>query len=418
MQALFYHVNPVGWATCKWLRLFWPGCLRSGLNGLALREVSPPELPGEDWVCLRTVMGGICGSDLAVINQQQPPNSILQAFSSLPAVLGHENVAVVEETAPAVDTSWVGRRVCVEPTLNCMVRGIDPLCARCEAGEYGSCENFGAGGEGGYKLPAGSSIGYNTATGGSFGEYFVAHQSQLVPLPDELSDELAVLVDPVACSLHAVLRADLSNAERILVYGAGVLGLGVIAALRAVGYAGKIDALDRHSYLADQAAAMGANEFLRLPKKKRDRFAEIAGHTGAGIHRIRFGNYMLTGGYDVIFDCVGSPLSINESLKWVRSRGQVVMVATTSGGRVDLTPLWFRELKYVGISGRQLENFAGRRIGTYHLVLEMMTQGKLDVRSLLTHTFALGQYTRALDVAMNKSRHEAVKVAFDFRSRV
>jgi len=364
---------------------------------------------------VRTLLGGICGTDLAILAQKQPPDSILQAFSSMPMGLGHENVAVVEEVGPGVDASWRGRRVCVEPTLCCEARGIDPPCDRCRAGEFGACERFADDGGGAAGLPPGTSIGYNRATGGSFGEYFVAHRSQLVPVPEGLSDELAALTDPVACALHAVLRADVAAARQVLVYGAGVLGLAAIACLRAAGCSGRIDALDCQAYLEAPARSMGADEFLRLPRGRAERFAEVARRTGATVQRARFGRYMLSGGYDVVFDCVGSPQSIDEALKWARARGQVVLVGTGHGGGVDLTPIWFRELDVRGAYGRQSERWAGRRVGTYALVHEMMGEGKLDVACLLTHTFRLREYKRAFDVALHKGRHGAIKVAFDFR---
>jgi len=416
MQALSYHVNPVGWVTCKWLRYLWPGCLLTGLNGLSLRRMAEPQLPSDDWVRLRTLMGGICGSEAVVIGQKHLPNSILQAFTSMPYVLGHENVAVVDRVGPAVDKEWLGRRVCVEPTLCCEVRGIDPPCPRCAEGQFGVCENFAADGVGAAKLPPGTAIGFCGRVGGSFGEFFVAHESQLVPVPEGISDEQAVLTDPVACSLHAVLRADqLSSAKSVLVYGTGVLGLGLVAAMRAIGYQGRIDAIGRRQMLADLADQMGADNFLHLPERTRDRFERIAELTGATVQRARFGNYMLSGGYDVIFDCVTTRQSINECLKWVRARGQVVFVGTGHGGRVDLTPIWFREVGLIGAYGRQIEHYQGRKIGTYQLVHEFMTSGKLNTEALLTHKFPLGQYRRALDAALNKARHNAIKVAFDFR---
>jgi threonine dehydrogenase-like Zn-dependent dehydrogenase len=415
MQALVYTVSPIGWATCKWLRYLWRGCLLSRLAGLALRDVDPPVLAGEKWVRVRTLLGGICGSDLGILAQKQRPDSILQAFTSSPMLLGHENVAVVEEVAAAVDPSWVGRRVCVEPTLCCSIRGIDPPCKPCRRGDYGACENFGAGGLGSAHLPPGTGIGYNRRTGGSFGERFVAHVDQLVPVPQEMSDEQAVLTDPLACSLHAVLRAGIDErVEQVLVYGAGVLGLGVIAALRATGFAGRIDALERAEYLKPLAEAMGADAFLQLPGGRR-RYEAIAQRTGATIQRVRFGNYMLSGGYDVIFDCVGSAASINESLKWTAARGTVMCVGTGHGGHIDLTPVWFRELELKGTYGRQKERLGQRRADTYVLVHEMMRDGRLKTDGLLTHTFRLGEYRRAFTVAMNKGAHRAVKVAFDFR---
>ncbi|MFP3937548.1 MAG: zinc-dependent alcohol dehydrogenase [Phycisphaerae bacterium] len=408
-------MKPAGWALCKLLGAVRPSCRLGRLGGLRVRDIPAPELPGDDWVRVRTLLGGICGTDVALVAQKQPPDSILQAFSSLPAVLGHENVAVVETVGEDVDDGWLDRRVCVEPTLCCEVRGIDPPCDRCRAGEFGACENFGDDGNGTYQLPPGTSIGYNSRTGGSLGEQFVAHVSQLVPLPDSISDEVAVLTDPVACSLHAVLRADLSDCRRVLVYGAGVLGLGVIASLRAVGFSGRIDALDRSDFAGENVARMGGDTFLKLPADTQRRFDRIAELTDATVQRVRFGNRMLSGGYDAVFDCVGTQQSLEESLKWARARGQVVMVATAARERLDLTPIWFRELTILGAYGRQKEHHHGRRVGTYELVHEMLVAGKLPVEGLLTHTFTLDEFRRAMSVAMNKDRHNALKVAIDFR---
>jgi len=382
---------------------------------MRLQEIGDPALPGEDWVRVRTLMGGLCGTDLGIIAQKVPIDSILQAYSSRPLLLGHENLAVVEAVGAKVDGDWVGRRVCVEPTLSCAVRGIDPPCERCQVGEFGACESFGEDGAGASKLPPGTSIGYNNLTGGCYGAGFVAHVSQLVPVPDELRDEQAVLVDPLACGLHAALRTDLSEAETILVYGAGSIGLSVVAALRAIGYTGRIDALDQQDYLQPLAERAGASEYLRLSSKPLRRFARIAKLTGGSVKRARFGNLMLSGGYDVVFDCAGVTRSLEESLKWTRARGQVVLVGTGGGRGVDLTPVWFRELTVHGAYGRQIERLDGRDEGTYKLVLEMLTAGKISTSGWLTHTFPLSDYRTAFDVAMHKPAHQAVKVAFDFR---
>ena len=397
------------------MKRLWRGCLLTGLNGLRAGEVDTPELPGDDWVLVETLLGGICGTDLSLLAQSQPPNSILQAFSSMPMVMGHENVAVVRQVGPDVDGSWVGRRVCVEPTLGCKARGIDPPCENCRDGRFGTCEHFSGDAAGRYSLPAGTSIGYNSRTGGSFGEYFVAHESQLVPVPDGLSDEQAVLTDPVACGLHAVLRADLSAAKRVLVYGSGVMGLGIIASLRAIGFGGRIDALDRHEYLGEITREFGADDFFRLGSSKSERFNSIAHRTGGTVQRVRFGNYMLSGGYDIVFDCVGSASAVNESLKWTRAGGQVLFVGTGHGGAVDLTPVWFTELQIKGVYGRGIEQFNGKTAATYELVHDLMLAGKLDVEKMLTHKFSLDEYRRAFSTASGKAASGAIKVAFDFR---
>jgi len=417
MKAIVYQAKPAGWLACKMLSRLWPACRLSGLAGLSLRELPPPPLVDKHWVRCRTLMGGICGTDLAILAQTHPPNSILRAFGSMPMVLGHENLAVVEEVGSAVDRSWLGRRVCVEPTLCCAVRGIDPPCQQCRRGRFGICENFGASGAGLGNLPAGTSIGYNSRTGGSFGEYFVAHRSQLVAVPDALSDELAVLTDPLACALHAVLRADLGQAAQVAVYGAGVMGLSVIACLRATGFAGRIDAIERNSYLSGLAGEFGADEFLSLPSRGRGRFEAVAEATSCRVYRAPLGSMILSGGYDAVFDCVGSAQSVQEALKWTVGGGQVVLVGTGHGGKLDLTSVWFKELTLAGAYGRAVENFRGAAVGTYQLAHELMLAGELNASAMLTHTFRIEQYRQAFQTAMDKAAHGAVKVAFDFRSR-
>ena len=414
VKALFYGINPVGWATCWWLKRFWRGCLLSRLNGLVLREVDPPVLPGGQWVRCRTLLGGICGSDLAVLTQRQPPNSFLQSFTTLPAVMGHENVAVVEEVGPEVEAQWLGKRVCADPALPCRVRGIEPPCRACRAGRFGTCENFSADGEGPVHLPPGTSLGYCAAVGGSWGEFFVAHVSQLVEAPPELTDEQAVLTDPLACSLHAALRADLSDAGSVLIYGAGVLGLGIVWALRAIGFEGKIEVVARHRHQQALAASFGADEVLELPGGHREQFELIAARTGARLTRARFGNYMLSGGYDVVFECVGSSEAIANALKWARARGQVILVSTGHGRDADMTAVWFGELNVVGAYGRSMEDFRGREAHTYRLVHELMASGGAELGALLTHTFDLSDYKAALGTAMHKSACGSVKVAFRF----
>jgi threonine dehydrogenase-like Zn-dependent dehydrogenase len=404
MQALVYKINPVGWATCKWMRFLWPGCRMGRLNGFSLRNIPEPDPPGPDWVRVKTRLGGICGSDIALVLQKQPANSMLQSFCSVPMVLGHENVGEVD-----------GRRVVVEPTLSCVVRGTDPMCPRCEAGEYGACENFSGAMGGSANLPAGTSIGYNARTGGSWGEYFVAHKSQLLFVDDLVTDEQAIMIDPMACSLHALLRADLEGVQSVLVYGAGVLGLGTIGCLRALGYRGRIEVVDLCDYMSDQVSRLGADDFFIPAAGNRERFEEIASRTGSTLQRARFGNYMLSGGYDMLVDCVGTARSVNDVLRWTRARGQVIMLGTLQSASVDLTPLWFRELKIIGTYGRQLEHFEGGRVNTYGIVHDWMVSGKLSADGLLTHLFPLREYKKAFRAAIYKPASKSIKVAFDMR---
>jgi threonine dehydrogenase-like Zn-dependent dehydrogenase len=249
----------------------------------------------------------------------------------------------------------------------------------------------------------------------------VAHESQLVEVPAAMSDRQAVLTDPLACSLHAVLRSRVGQGGQsagqtkgVLVYGAGIVGLGVVWGLRAAGYTGAIDVVARYAHQRQWAARLGASRVLELPASAQARFAAVAARTGARLTRARFGNFMLSGGYDLVFECVGASTTIEEALKWTRARGQAVLVSTGHGRQADLTPVWFRELEVIGAYGRSEEAFRGRKVHTYQLAHELMLAGKIDLSGLVTHTFALEDYKAALATAMHKGNSGALKVAFAF----
>ena len=413
MQALVFNVTPMRWLRTKmFARLVGRRAYWSALGCIELRQVDPPELPGPGWVMCRTRLGGLCGSDLAMLLLSQSPDSILQGFCSMPMIPGHENVAEVVQGYSPAEAEWVGRRICVEPTLCCGPRGIDPPCRRCALGEFGSCENFGAAIQGRYELPAGLSIGYNGRTGGAWGEYFVAHVSQLVPVPHGISDEQALLTDPLACSLHAVLRTCRDNVEAVCVYGGGVVGLGVVASLRAVGYEGRIDLVGRYPFQRELAEQLGATSVMTTDDA--DELETVKGRIGGQVVRVRFGGQMLIGGYDVVYDCVGAATSLTSAVRLTRARGQVVLIGTCGRIRADLTPVWFRELSVVGVTGRQLEHWRGRRVSTYELTHELLLSGNAAMAQLVTHTFPLAEFRRAFAAATDKIRTHCVKAALRF----
>ena len=450
MEALVYDTGPVRWIACKAAGCITPAAYWSRLSGLRLARVPIPALPSPAWVRLRPILGGICGTDLAAITQRQHPASILQAFSSLPAVLGHENVSIVEEVGPAV-TGWrPGDRVVVEPTLSCLPRGIEPICPQCEAGRFTICENFREG-----PLPIGSMIGWNSFTGGSWAPFFVAHESQLHAVPAEISDEEAVLTDPVAGALHAVLRHPPAADQTVLILGAGLLGIGVAASIRALEGAARVlpasespwvneagetpgtqgrprpshtpsradrnqsacrlVAIIRHENQRELMQRFGANETIRIGRKDSQavRYGRVAERIGGKAFPSRLGHHALTGGFDLVYDCIGTGQSLTDAMKYARSGGTVVEVGTSGITTVDTAPLWFNELNLIGANGRAIEHYDGRRLHTYEIVFEMMRQRRLDLSGLLTHRFRIEEDRTALATLVHRGSSGAIKVAFE-----
>jgi threonine dehydrogenase-like Zn-dependent dehydrogenase len=410
MPALVYDAQPIRWTLCKVAGWAYPPAYWSRLSSLRLTEVAIPSLPSPHWVRLRTVMGGICGTDVATIMQRSHPASILQATSSFPAVLGHENVSIVEEVGDGVTQWQPGDRVVVEPTLSCVPRAIEPVCPQCAAGRFTLCENFRAG-----PLPIGAMIGYNTFTGGSWAPYFVAHDSQLHRVPDDITDEQAVLVDPIAGALHAVLRRMPDDDQTVLIVGAGLIGLGVAASIRALRSKCRLFAIVRHDRQAELMKQFGVDETISTSRGDNQavRYQRVAKRVGGRAVPSKFGHHaILGGGFDVVYDCVGTGQSLTDAMKYVRSRGTVVEVGTSNLSLVDTAPLWLDELTLLGSNGRAIEKWDGESLHTYQIVFDLMQKGRLELDGLVTHRFAIREYPKAFEVLGLRMGSGALKAVF------
>lgn len=409
MRAVTYDISPPRWIACKIASLAWRGVYLSRLSTLRMREIPEPKLPGPDWVKLRTIYGGVCGTDLALITSRNHPNTTLQQYAAFPAVLGHENVATIDAIGEDVVNWKVGDRVCVDPALGCRGRGIDPPCPNCAAGLDSICEAPPDD-----RSPPRALLGLNRMTLGSWAPYFLAHRSQLHRVPVDVSNEIAILIDPIASAAHAVLRRPPQADEKILVQGAGIVALGVIASIRALGHDHRVVAIVRNSSQADLAKRMGATDCIIASRnqKKRDRYDAMAHETGGTRVEGRMGNQSMIGGCDLIYDCSGQGIGLSDALQWTRSRGTVVVVGTTGIAMTDTTPVWFSEVNVLGANGRQFESIDGERKHTYDVVFDWIRGGKIDLSALPTACVPLSDYRRGLAMMIQRPRANVVKVYF------
>ncbi|QDV89660.1 L-threonine 3-dehydrogenase [Phycisphaerae bacterium RAS2] len=413
MRGLVYESSAVRWMLCRAAGLFTPRAYYGPMSMLALRDLPMPELPGPQWVRLRTRLGGICGTDLALIAQRNHPATILQRFASFPAVLGHENVAAIEAVGGGARGWAVGQRVCVEPSIGCAGRGVEPLCTQCAAGRCSMCEHGGDA-----ELPPRALVGLNRLTGGSWSEFFVAHVSQLHAVSDSLPDEQAVLIDPLASAAHAVLRRPPREGERVLVNGAGIIALGVIAAIRALGLQNEVVVTSRHAFQSNLARSVGATDAVEVPRGmgQAERYEAIARRVGGRRVEGRFGNQGLLGGFDLTYDCTGNGAGMTDAMKWTRARGCVVMLGTSGITLLDTTPLWFDELEIIGANGRQIEDAGAGKAHTYELLMNWVSAGRLRLDAFPVRTYRLEKYRTALGDLLSHGRKGVLKAAFDFRA--
>lgn len=402
MQAIRFHYRPARYLVTRRAARRRPSLALGRLGCVALDDVEPPALPGPDWVRVETALSGICGSDLAVVTARS--SFMLEPFSAYPFTFGHENVGRIVETGDDVAGWTVGERVVVNPMLACRQRGLDPLCPPCASGEYGCCRHTDAGVIGG-----GFSIGYCPAVGGGWSRYFVAHVSQLHGAGG-LTDEVAVLADPFATAVRAVLLHPPRHPPDVaLVIGAGNVGLLTVAALRAIGWQGPVAVLDPIPLQLERAEAAGADHVF---SRRDELYRWAASLPTARSYKPTLAPRFVEGGPSLVYDTVGSRGSLRDALALAREAGRIVMIGTVAGADADWTRLWYRRLTLAGVLVYGHVPWRGEQRDVFDVTLELLPRAGLERIGMVTHTFPLAEYRPALAAALDKKDSGAVKVVF------
>jgi threonine dehydrogenase-like Zn-dependent dehydrogenase len=392
--ALEYHRSPSRFIAARGLTATKVGGRMSGmiagnLSPLRLINRQAPELPGEGWTRVTPRLSGICGSDLGLLTGRSSP--YLSPMTSMPFVPGHEVVGETQDDLPGMPK---GTRVVMDPVLSCAARGT-PECRWCAAGQQSRCDHITTG-----RISAGLQTGSCADTGGGWSRQFVAHASQLHAVPDDLTDDRAVLAEPLACAVHSVRRVNIAAGSTAVIIGAGTVGLLTLLALRELTEVGAVYVVAKHGHQQEKAKALGATAVIE-PRKAVRALRRV---TAARMHSPEIGGDFLLGGVDVAFECTGGSGGLDTSLRLIRAGGTVVVSGMPSGG-VDLTPLWYRELELVGAycSGADGADFADA----------IRLAGTAPLDGYVGTTYPLARWREALNHAADAGRLGTVKVAFD-----
>jgi len=387
VKALLFERKVARYAVARVASEVLPGG-GARVGPLRLGDNDPPDLPGPGWERIRPRLSGICGSDLATVDGRS--TRYFDPIVSFPFVPGHEVVADRDDDS----------RVVIEPVLGCVARGISPLCEACARGDLGNCERIAFG-----HIEPGLQSGFCCDTGGGWSTFMVAHESQLHAVPAEMSDDAAVMVEPTACAVHAVM-ANVEPGAVVAVLGAGTLGLGVTAAVRQHAAPQMLITGAKHAQQRALAADLGADLVVE-PDELTRAVRRATGSLAAGAQ--------LTGGADIVLDCVGSESSIAHALAMVRPRGAVVLVGMPGSVKLDLTTLWHRETKLIGAYAYGTETMLdGTQRRTFDLAFDLVRAARLE--RLVSATYPLSRYRDAIEHAATAGRRGSVKIAFDMRN--
>ncbi|OLB59942.1 MAG: hypothetical protein AUH94_08705, partial [Ktedonobacter sp. 13_2_20CM_2_54_8] len=394
------ELNPSHVIPTKLLGLIWRGAYFSSFAPLQVQNLPRQPLPASNWVRVRNSLAGICGSDLQLIfvdgDYSVAPVALPNHNRSYP---GHEVVGEVIEVGDDVRHLHVGDRVVLQYGPNCITAGVQEPCRSCASGHYDLCE-YG-------ELPGPQPIG------GGWSEEMLLHEQQLFRLPTDINDMQGVLLEPSAVAVHAVLRHVPQGQDRVLIIGAGTIGLLILQVVRALAPDAEVSVMARHAFQIEQAARLGAH--IIYPK---DSYREVQRATGAKLYRGMWGNKMLLGGYDVIYDSVGNTQTTHDSLRWARAGSTVVMVGLNLHRmQLDLTPIWYQEINLIGTMGHSIETWpidSSERKSTFEVTTALIQNKKIFPDKLITHSFPLNSYRDALMTAADKDRNHAIKVVFDY----
>ncbi len=380
---------------------FWRGACFSSFAPLQVKNLPRQTLPATTWVRVRNRVAGICGSDLQMIQADGDfriaPATIPQQRHSYP---GHEVVGEVLEIGADVQQLHIGDRVVLQYGSNCLAAGVQPPCRSCAQGNYNLCECG--------KLPGPHPIG------GGWSEEMLLHEQQLFRIPTDISDDQAVLLEPASVAVHAVLRRLPRQGDRVLIMGAGTIGLLTLQVVRALVPQAEVSVLARYPFQIEQATRLGAAHIIY----PQDSYTGIQRATDAQLYEGVLGNRMLLGGYDVIYDTVGSQKTLHHALRWARAQSTVVLVGLSLHMmHIDLTPIWYREVNLLGSLSTGIEIWpigTNEQRSTFEVTAELIKRRQIHPEHLITHRFPLTSYQAAMMTAVEKAQSRAIKVVFDY----
>jgi (R,R)-butanediol dehydrogenase/meso-butanediol dehydrogenase/diacetyl reductase len=317
-------------------------------------EILPDPTPEADQVVVKVGRCGICGSDLHMTEDA--------AYGCKHGdVLGHEFAGEVVALGRKVQGLNAGDLVSVIPLMSC------GQCEHCRKGEVQWCSRFGL-------------------QGGGYAEYAVTRPNQCIKLPADVSLADGAIVEPLAVALHGVSLSGLKAGDKVLVLGAGPIGLAVAFWAKRLG-AGKVAVQDIADFQRDRALGMGADVFAVD-------LADPVGSADAG----------LGGKADVVFECVGIPGLIDQAVQQVRNRGTVLLLGLcTRPDPINSFAMLSKEVKLV--------TSAFFTVPEYQASLDALAAGALEPRLLVTDTISLAETPQVFESLKRRTSQCKVLIA-------
>lgn len=329
-----------------------------GVGDLRLEKVPVPELAVGS-VLLQVQACGICSSDRERV--------FVTGTYHFPTIPGHEFAGKIVAVADDVDESLLGRRASVFPMLPCKT------CDACKIEQYAQCSNYNY---------------FGSRCDGGFAEYLVVPVWNLVPYDDCVPYATAALSEPAAVSLHAVNIGNIQKNEKVAVVGTGTIGFLVAAFAK---------------QMTDRVVICGRSE-NKLEYAKKLGFETInltKGDCGETVKAL-----IGEGGFDVVFEAVGSNATIEQATDLAGNFGRIVLLGNPKDDlRMEKNVYWSVLRKQKQIMGSWNSSY-GSKVNDWAVVADWMKAGNFDFGQLVTHKFALDEYEKAFELIRKEKSGE------------
>ncbi len=330
-------------------------------QGLRMEHVAVPE-PGPNDVLIRVRKSAICGTDVHIWNWDE----WAAATVPVPMVVGHEFCGEIVETGAAVDRYSIGMRVSGEGHIVC------GTCRNCRAGRGHLCRNT-------------KGVGVNCP--GSFAEFVSIPQSNVVPIPDYIPDEIAAIFDPFGNAVHTALSFDLVG-EDVLVTGAGPIGIMSAMVARRCG-ARKVVITDINPARLDLARKMGIEYVVNATEEK---LSDVMKKIG------------MTEGFDVGLEMSGAAIAFRDMIDKMNNGGKIAILGIAPAAfEIDWNKVIFKMLNLKGIYGREM-------FETWYKMIAFV-EGGLDLSPLITHRISIDDFETGFEAMLSG---DAGKVVMDW----
>lgn len=316
--------------------------------GIWMEDVPIPEYGVND-VLIKIKKTAICGTDIHIYSW----DDWAQATIPVPMTVGHEFCGEIVAVGQEVQGLAVGQRVSGEGHITC------GYCRNCRAGKRHLCRN---------------TLGVGVNRPGCFGEFLSLPASNVIVLPDNITDDQAAIFDPFGNAAHCALSFDVVG-EDVLIAGAGPIGIMAAAIVRHIG-ARHVVITDVNEYRLDLARKMGVTRAVNV---KYEKLPDVIAELG------------MLEGFDVGLEMSGSPLALNEMMKAMTHGGHVAMLGIPpQETAIDWNQVIFKGLVIKGIYGREM-------FETWYKMIAMLQSG-LDISPVMTHHFKVDDYQHAFQI--------------------